>query len=324
MAAWQIFGLVLAAPRPITGLEPCRIDRPCPPDVTIDEAAIAMPPPNLSDDWIDLAPHPGGLFLDVAGVARFHVEQGRYITIDRAPGATDAEVDVYLTGTVLGVLLHQRGLLPLHCNAVRIGGAAFLFCGDSGAGKSTLAAWFEARGHAVLTDDLCAVQVGGGLPLALPGIPRLRLWRQSLALLARGDAGLRALPWEEDKFEGAIAAPAPPSPLPVAAIYHLRGAGQPTGGAAPRDVPRLHGLAAAEVITASIYRRRIADHIGRTPGYLADAMAVARTVPVHAFTRSWDLSRFEDEALAIEAHAIAVAQHHMGELQAPSAKALAW
>ncbi|MEG8053162.1 hypothetical protein QP185_07710 [Sphingomonas aerolata] len=53
----------------------------------------------------------------------------------------------YLLGTALGALLHQRALLPLHCNAIVHDGKAFLFCGDSGAGKSTLAAVFEARGY---------------------------------------------------------------------------------------------------------------------------------------------------------------------------------
>ncbi|MEO0031212.1 MAG: hypothetical protein RIS94_970 [Pseudomonadota bacterium] len=313
MPAWQIFGLTLVAPRPIAGLEPCAVEGHCAPDVTIVEAPVAMPPATASDDWIDLAAHPGGLYLSIRDVARFHVEAGRRIAIDRAPGATDAEVDVYLTGTVIGVLLHQRGLLPLHCNAVSIGGAAFLFCGDSGAGKSTLAAWFEARGHAILTDDLCAVQVGAGPPLALAGMPRLRLWRQSLHLLGRSPAGLRALPWDDDKFEGAMRAALPSHPLPIAAIYHLRGAEEdaPEPGITP-----VKGLAAAEVVTASIYRRRIADHIGRTPGYLADAMAIVRTVPAFAFRRSWDLSRFEEEALAVEAHAFAAAQHHADGLPA--------
>lgn len=317
MPAWHLFGLTFAADRPVSGLEGCLIEGPTTPDVVIVEAPLTMPAPAAVDDWIGIAPHPGGVTLQVEGVARYRVDAGRHITIDRFPGVSDREVDIYLTGTVLGTLLHQRGLLPLHCNAVRIGGMAFLFCGDSGAGKSTLAAWFEARGHRLLTDDLCAVQVGGGQPLALPGIPRLRLWRQSLDLLARPVDGLAAMPGEDDKFEAHMALAPPAEPLAIGAIYHLCGAHAAVDQDARGLIAPLSGLAAVEVATANIYRRRIADHVGRTRGYLADAIALVQQVPVFAFQRNWGLSRFESEAFQVEFHATALSTSRNCEMPMP-------
>ena len=79
------------------------------------------------------------------------------------------------------MILHQRSLLPLHANAMVVEGRAIGFMGHPGAGKSTLAAWFHDRGFDVLADDVCVVTPGpDGRPLAHPGIPRLRLWREAL------------------------------------------------------------------------------------------------------------------------------------------------
>ena len=41
-----------------------------------------------------------------------------------APGASSRNVRVFLLGSAFGALLHQRGLLPLHANAVEVDGRA--------------------------------------------------------------------------------------------------------------------------------------------------------------------------------------------------------
>src|SRR5258708_39789946 len=82
----------------------------------------------------------------------------------------------------MGAIFHQRGLLPLHANAIEVGGQAVAFVGPSGAGKSTLAAYFRDRGYRVLCDDVWVVSFGSdGEPLAWPGVPRVKLWGDALA-----------------------------------------------------------------------------------------------------------------------------------------------
>ena len=99
------------------------------------------------------------------------MRDGNQIVIDAAPDATDRNVRLFLLGSALGALLHQRGLLPLHANAIDLGGGAVAFSGHSGAGKSTIAAWFHDRGHRILADDVCVVgfdQSGRALVHAVP------------------------------------------------------------------------------------------------------------------------------------------------------------
>ena len=79
------------------------------------------------------------------------------IVAEPRQGVPDSNVRLFLLGSAMGALLHQRGLLPLHTNAVEVGGRAFAFMGKSGAGKSTLAAWFHDRGFRIVADDVCVV-----------------------------------------------------------------------------------------------------------------------------------------------------------------------
>ena len=143
-----------------------------PADVTI---AFARFPPSEREPeqpWVELAGD--SVVLRFEGI-RFEVQGGASIAITAPADTAERDVRIWLLGTVAAALLHQRGYLAIHANAVRLpGGEAAAFAGESGAGKSTLAAWMEAAGHEVLTDDLCAIRgIGGGAPSVFEGIPRM-------------------------------------------------------------------------------------------------------------------------------------------------------
>ena len=77
-------------------------------------------------------------------------------------------------GTVAAHLLAWRGLLPFHACAVEVGGKAVLIAGAGGAGKSSLMAGLLSLGAPLVSDDLTAVAIGGGIE-ALPGRTTVRL-----------------------------------------------------------------------------------------------------------------------------------------------------
>lgn len=242
------------------------------------------------------------LVLTITGIARFTVRGGSEIRVEADPSASARNVRLYLLGSVFGALLHQRGLLPLHANAIVIDGRAFAFTGASGAGKSTLAAWFVDRGYRILSDDVCVVgfDAGGfdgrGAAVAQPGLPRLRLWRDALDRGGRDAADYHRSFDELDKYDVPTAADL--SPMPLAAVYRL---GRGDGG----DIARLTGMAAVEALVANTYRGAIVAQIeGGTRRHLAACVALARAVPVFAAERAWGFDRFEAEAARLEAHAL--------------------
>jgi hypothetical protein len=129
----------------------------------------------------------GELLLRVEGVGRYLVAEGLEITVDADPLADMDEMLGFLLGSAFGALLHQRGQVPLHASAVltRAGGAV-LFMGRRGVGKSTLVAGLVERGYRMLADDVSVVFSTDGRTMVHPGIPRIRLRADSLAMLQLG------------------------------------------------------------------------------------------------------------------------------------------
>ncbi len=94
-----------------------------------------------------------------------------------------ADVCSFLLGPVMGIALRIRGITCLHASAVEIRGGAVAFLGEMGAGKSTTAAIFARNGHAVLTDDIVALEKCGDTFFVRSSYPFLSLLPDSMALV---------------------------------------------------------------------------------------------------------------------------------------------
>lgn len=158
-----------------------------------------------------------GLYLHVPRVARFLIVSGDTILVDAEAGVDEDSVRVFLLGSAIGALLHQRGLLVLHGNAIRMGNGCMVCIGQSGAGKSTLAAGFALRGHEILADDVVAVD---GASRVLPGYPRIKLWQDAADHLTIDTGPLHRIRPALQKFHFPVR-PASADSLPIRWIYLL-------------------------------------------------------------------------------------------------------
>lgn len=292
-ALYRIFGLTL---RSEIALE----ELPAAADGAVADAQILYGPAGPAEGPNGYSASEQGTLLRIPEVGRFLIREGREILVEPAEGASDRNLRLFLLGSALGALLHQRGLLPLHANAIEMAGEAVAFSGHSGAGKSTIAAWFHDRGHRILTDDVCVIGFdAAGRALAYPGIPRLRLWREALEASGR-DAGEYARSFDAmDKYDVPSERQAL-EPLPLAAIYLLRQAEDAGGGA---SIERLQGVDAVETMVSNTYRGAYLRTIGRTGEHLAACLRVARQVPVFRAARLWGFDRFDAQAEMLRAHA---------------------
>lgn len=152
------------------------------------EVSRGLKNPTLRHDWWQTTAT--DYLLQVPGVARFHVTAHR-IVVSPEFGADDIAVRLYLFGSVMGALLHLRGVLPLHGSAVSLpdGRGAAIFTGTSSAGKSSLAAALSRRGYPLMADDIAAVDTLDGRCVIYPGLARSKLWRESLDFLGFDRAG---------------------------------------------------------------------------------------------------------------------------------------
>lgn len=196
---YSAFGLVISSPLQCPELT-CAVG---PAHVKIEFRKIAAGFDSPKTASVRFKANPQQLLLEVDGVARFLIQNGSEIVIDRIEGASDECVRLFLLGSAFGALLHQRGTLVLHGSAIAVGQECVMFIGYSGAGKSTLAAALRSRGHGCLSDDLCAIELNeNGVPHVLPAYPQAKLWLDSLDQLNVDYESLRRVRPKIEKSAG--------------------------------------------------------------------------------------------------------------------------
>jgi hypothetical protein len=234
-----------------------------------------------------------GVFqMDVDGVARYRVEGGSRILVSPSVGAADIDLRAFLLGTAIGVLLHQRRLLPLHVCAVVIDGRVHAFCGQSGAGKSTLAAAFHLHGYPMLSDDVGVVAPApDGRVMFYPGFPRIKLWRDTLNHFVIDEEPLLRDVSRADKFHLPLHGSFGCEPMPLARLYALeRGDPCSEPKVEPVSKPQAVGL-----VIEHTYRMELVRDVGDAKNHLQQCARVAQSIRCFRFIRPWDLGR-EDEA----------------------------
>ena len=279
---YRLFGLHVLSDLPLPELAP--VDPGQDPDVRIILGAAA---------------EATGTLLEIADIAQFQVEGGREIRVAPLPGIPERNIRLFLLGSAMGMLLHQRGLLPLHANAIEIGGKAIAFMGESGAGKSTLAAWFHDRGYRVVADDVCVIRFDGdGAPWVEPGLPRLRLWKDALEVSGRNPSHLqrsRVGPENLDKYDVPIMPDLIAGPMPVGAVYRL-------GTADEFAITPLAGVEAAEAVFANTYRGRFITPEMMKP-YWRSSLQFMKRIPIFDVRRRWGRGDFDQQCEALLKHA---------------------
>jgi len=294
---WSVFGLVIQSEIPLPELFPGESNAV--PDVVIRAGKL----PEAGGAPAGLSVVDGALILVIPGVAKYRIADGRSITVDAEVGAPDRNVRLYLLGSAFGALLHQRGLLPLHANAVDIGGTAIAFMGESGAGKSTLAATFRDHGHRVVADDVCVVGFAAdGKAHAKPGLPRLRLWAEALDIMGHNTAGFEHsyVGGEEfDKFDVPLdPSSAVRSDIPLSSLYLLSRADE-------FSIDRLSGVEAAEAVFANTYRGAFISAANGQESHWSSAVRLVRSLPVFRASREWNLASLDEQYRMLLYHATA-------------------
>ncbi len=234
----------------------------------------------------------GAFLFEVEGLARYLVSDGKQITVEAVDASTGGAGDVrlYLLGTGIGCLLHQRGLLPLHASAVATPSGTWAFTGPSGAGKSTIAAWLKRReGWPVLSDDVIVVDDSRPEPRLQVGPPRIKLWRDALESLDIATDGLVRDMTRLDKFHVVTT----PTDANTGGSFRALVLLDVVDGDEPAELLPMRGHDAVAVVMASVYRMELAEHL-RSPGELfLQCARLAGQIRVFRFRRPRSLGGFD-------------------------------
>ena len=262
-------------------------------DITVRFGAVPRQLPDLiaESPFLQIG-RDGTCLLTISGVGDYLIARD-HLVISAREGATSSELRLFLLGSALGILCHQRGRFIIHASSVSIGGRSIAFAGRSGAGKSTLAAAFARAGHRFLSDDVCLIDTEAlGGPVVLPAFPRLKLWRDSLMAANVPLTGLERNRTFQDKYHYVPAGGFDPTPVPLAAIVILDTAGFDQ----PATVERIERPAdIMRNLHAQVYRASVAHALGRDGFLFRNESRLAEHVPLFHWLRQRDMARLNDD-----------------------------
>ena len=133
----------------------------------------------------------------VQNLAKFRILNNNKIINNNIDKKNNHLVRSYLLGTAMAGILTQRNLLLLHANALEKEGKVIICMGKSGIGKSTISYLLMKKGWKLLSDDLVAIDDNH---MVLPGIPRIKLWKDTIDAFKLDITKLKNLPYYKDKF----------------------------------------------------------------------------------------------------------------------------
>ncbi|MEJ2410376.1 MAG: hypothetical protein P8Y48_13950 [Novosphingobium sp.] len=228
--------------------------------------------------------------LKMPDVGSIWICDGSRITYAPAPGQPAAALSAFLTGSVLGVLLHLRGALLLHGSAIRVGEGAVIFCGPSGAGKSTISAALGRRGYPMLCDDLAPLvdDFERGM-LLYPDGRRHKLWDDAVNALALEGRRGEVVPTQLHKFHVEPVATIS-EPLPLLAIYELH----KNESDDAVSIRRASLVVSAAIVSRNAYRPRMMWRLGQSASYFSGSTRIMRTGGIFELIRPMAFDRLDE------------------------------
>ncbi|MFB9868661.1 hypothetical protein [Vreelandella sulfidaeris] len=246
--------------------------------------------------------------ITVEGIARYRVEEGQRILLDRRmPQGADSVADpgdvrLFLLGSALGALLHQRHWLPLHVSALKTPAGAWAFTGHSGAGKSTMSAWLHyTQQWPLITDDVAVIKPDEAEPLLHPGPARAKLWRDALTALGIGTEGLVRDLMRADKFHLMMNKGVRYDAHRLNALVQLERCEE----GEPASLTKLSGVEAFKTVMGAIYRPELGSEFNTDEQLMRECIRLAQQIRVYRFRRPWSLDDMDQnlKPLLDEIHA---------------------
>ncbi|MEM7116765.1 MAG: hypothetical protein AAF614_30310 [Chloroflexota bacterium] len=279
MHTYTTYGLRITSQLELPEFLPSQATEPI--DVTIRMGKVPLSLPSPKGKGILYEANEQQFLLKIDHIARYFVQAGNSITIDPRPEALSSDIRVFLLGSCLGALLHQRGIFALHASAINTTHGAVLFTGPSGIGKSTLLNAFLQQGYKMLADDIAAIFIAKDqTPMIMPAFPRTKLWEDSAQALQIDTATLARTRPKLKKFEHYVPQQFEPNPQPIHRIYHLN-----TRNGASLSLEPIPKMRTVQTLVLNTYRHQFLDGLAMRDTHFQLLTKVAQHIPIMRVTR---------------------------------------
>jgi hypothetical protein len=237
---------------------------------------------------------PRKFLLKAFDIARFYVTDGKIIYVHKLDNFQMASARTFLTSSVFGALLLQREIMPIHASIVEHKGSAVIIAGASGAGKSTLAAYMAQQGYPVLGDDIAAIQIQNDHPYVLPGIPHLKLWKDSLNKLNLPNESFSKIRDGIDKYIDYSLLPIDKI-LPIKHIFLINPQSNQN-----LSINQIKGKDKFIVLKNNIYRKQFVSAFGLDKTVFQTIATIASHVKIYRLVRPMDSFSVKEMAIQIQ------------------------
>ncbi len=224
----------------------------------------------------------------VPEIADFYVQKGNEILIHALSDPINRNgIELYLNGSILGVVLHQRKALPLHGSSVAFKEKGLIICGDSGSGKSTLSyALSKLPEIDFISDDVSLITSD---PIEIQPLPgRIKLWDDAMESFNKPMKEADQIRADVPKYfinpENTVQSPIS---LDIMLILELT-------QDANISVKEIHGVDKFKVVWDEIYRKEYLNGMKQSEKeYFNLITAICDRVPIFIIKRN-DESKVED------------------------------
>lgn len=133
------------------------------------------------------------LTLQIENVASYKIQDGAEVYVCPNPISDPDSIQLFLNGSVLGAVLHQRGIMPFHGSSFIFKDRGVLICGNSGVGKSSVVVAFCKDEGRLVNDDITPICFDNErITLVLLGT-EVKLWDDAISLLQLDKTDLKKI-----------------------------------------------------------------------------------------------------------------------------------
>lgn len=274
---YRIFGLNIESEIELPDLP---FDHSYPIDVVIKYGKIPRHIVNAKNKGVLYESKQNDFLFRLENVSSYRVQNGNTITVQPNEKATSEEIRLFLLGSTMGGLLHQRGILPIHGSAVEKDNKALIIAGASSSGKSSLAAGMSELGYSIISDDISVIEFQNeNKVMVQPGTPYLKLWNDVLSYF-KEDPNLTKVRPNLDKYYLPKKTVTPNKAIPLEKIIAL--SVKNSSGFVHR---KIHGAQKFELLRNNTYRLQYSEPFEQSKLQFFNLTKLANSVEIYKLER---------------------------------------
>lgn len=279
MNFYKIYGLIVKSEFPIP--EALEIEKQNRWDVFIEFGEIPEEDRKIANSGKVCRLEPQIMWFYLKELVFFYVENGNHIIVHKeSDKLTELARNSYLTGTAMGLLLFQRGIIPIHSGAVAYNGKCITVVGESGAGKSTASMLLQEKGCSLVADDVSAVSVLEERIMVSPAFPQQKLCKDAALRLGYKLEELIYIDEFRDKYAVRLKDGYEQEQLPLGVIVELV-----AKDCEEFSIKEIVGIEKLKLLFRNIYRGYVLDTMGMPEKMQVELLKIAEKIPMYQCIR---------------------------------------